>query len=82
MTELTKKQAESARKIVDVLLERSKQMGEKERIRYVYNNAIDDAADFAKDMASTNPMRAITLEAISREIRKWMTIPSSQEKAL
>ena len=78
MSKLTVDQVQSALKIPTVLLERSESMSDIERIRYVYNMAIDDAANFAMDMAKTNPQQRTTLESISAEIRNWMTIPEEQ----
>lgn len=38
-------------------------------IRYVYNEAIDDAAKYASNLAPHNPMYASTLYAVAKEIR-------------
>jgi hypothetical protein len=78
MMGLTPEQIQSAMKIPEVLLVQSDGMDEIERIRFVYNNAIDDAANFASDMADTNPQYHLALKLVSDEIRKWMTIPDGQ----
>ncbi len=61
-------------RIIPVLRTRSAGMSEDDRILYIYNEAIDDAANFARDMGNTNPQHRLEFEALSREIRKWLTI--------
>jgi len=79
MIDLTAEQNKSANKILDVLIKRTTGMDDKERTRYIYNSAIDDASHFASDMAVTNPQHRLEFESLSREIRKWMTIPREDQ---
>ena len=73
---LTPAQIKSARKIPDVLVHRSKQMSEYERARYIYNEAISDAAEFLKVLSEKNPMSRGTLQSAENEIRVWLIIPT------
>jgi hypothetical protein len=41
----------------------------------VYNEAIDDAANFVRHLAAFNPAHAATLLAAQDEIRKWLPLP-------
>ena len=73
---LTPEQIKSARKIPDVLVHRTKQMSEYERARYIYNEAISDAAEFLKTLSEKNPMSRATLQSAENEIRAWLIIPA------
>ncbi len=75
MSEPTLQQLQDARKIIDVLIERSTDKDDWERTRYVYNNAIEDAANFLMDLIPHNPLNASALNAATNEIRKWLFIP-------
>lgn len=78
--ELTSDQLQSAMKIPEILGERYKDAPRPELIRIIYNEAIDDAANFVRDLAPHNPEERLTLEAAGREIRKWMTIPKKEQR--
>ena len=76
MGELTEEQRKSAMKIPGKLAERYEAAPrEGGLVRFVYNEAIDDAANFLRDLATHNPERRLTLEAAERDIRFWLTIP-------
>ena len=73
---LTPAQIKSARKIPGVLVHRSKQVSEYEQARYIYNEAISDAAEFLKVLSEKNPMSRSTLQTAVNEIRAWLIIPT------
>ena len=66
--------AEDSWPIIARLLERSQHMTPKEMVKMVYNEAIDDAANFARDLAPHNPLLALTLRAVERELRYWLVL--------
>lgn len=66
---------ESAKAIPGVLAERYKDAERVEFARLIYNEAIDDAVNFLKDIAPKNPEKRPTLEAAFRVIGAWLTIP-------
>ena len=66
--------AKAADQIVLTLKARSAGMTDLERIRFVYNEAIDDAANFAKNMARTNPQHAVAFRSLEAELRHWLTL--------
>ena len=76
---LTPEQIKSARNIPVVLVHRSKQMSEYERARYIYNEAISDAADFINTLSEKNPSVCATLQSAKNEIRAWLIIPTQGE---
>lgn len=53
--------------ILEVLQSQTENMSEVDRIRHVYNEAIDDAANFLRDLAPQNPMHAATLLSAEKE---------------
>lgn len=63
--------------IVTALVDRSSGMSESERVRYVYNQAVDDAANFLRDLAPHNPMQATVLLSAERELRR-LTLSKEQ----
>ena len=76
---LTPEQIKSARKIPDVLVHRTKQMSEYERARYIYNEAISDAAEFLETLSKKNPSSSGILRQAERQIRTWLIIPTEGE---
>jgi len=60
--------------IIRVLLERANGKIGEDLVRFVYNEAIDDAATFARSLASHNPAHAITLVAVEAELRHWLVL--------
>jgi len=64
----------AANGIILALKERSGGMTELEQIRYVYNEAVDDAANFVKNMAKTNPQHAVAFRSLEAELRHWLTL--------
>lgn len=56
--------------ILTVLQSDTASMSEADRIRHVYNEAIDDAANFLRDLAPHNPMQAATLLSAEQEVRR------------
>jgi hypothetical protein len=60
--------------IVRVLLERADGKTGEDLVRFVYNEAIDDAASFARNLAPHNPAHAITLVAVEAELRHWLVL--------
>ena len=63
--------------IIRVLKARTERVSEEERIRLVYNEAIDDAANFLRDLAPHNAMQAGTLLSAEREVRR-LTLEESK----
>lgn len=55
--------------ITDLLRVKTSNLESDDLIIYVYNEAIDDAAKYASDLAPHNPMYASTLYAVANEIR-------------
>lgn len=61
--------------IINALIKRSDVFDTHEEIiKFVYNNAIDDAANFARDMAKSNPQHTLAFQALEKEIRHWLTL--------
>jgi hypothetical protein len=60
--------------IIEALLLRSREMSSAEVVKMVYNEAIDDAANFARDLAPHNPLQSTTLLAVERELRHWLVL--------
>jgi hypothetical protein len=60
--------------IVRVLLERANGKTGEDLVRFVYNEAIDDAANFAQDLVPHNPMQSSTLLAVGQELRHWLVL--------
>ena len=60
--------------IVRVLLERADGKTGEDLVRFVYNQAIDDAANFAQDLVPHNPTQAGTLRAVGQELRHWLVL--------
>jgi hypothetical protein len=60
--------------IVRVLLERADGKTGEDLVRFVYNQAIDDAANFAQDLVPHNPAQAGTLRAVGQELRHWLVL--------
>ena len=56
--------------IVGVLAQRSVGMSEQERIRYVYNEAVDDAANFLRDLVKHNPDCGLCLMRAYKSVRQ------------
>jgi hypothetical protein len=71
----TPEQLQEATKIPHIILERAKHLNGVELVRFVYNEAIDDAANFARDLAAHNPEQSLCLKAAGHSIRKWLMIP-------
>lgn len=59
----------ASKNIISALQERSSELEGDALIIYIYNQAIDDAAKFAADLAPHNPMASSTLYAVSKQIR-------------
>lgn len=66
--------------IVQVLKKQTAAMSEEDRILHVYNEAIDDAANFLRDLAPHNPMQATTLLSAEREVRR-LALAGPEEQA-
>jgi len=64
----------AANGIILALKTRSGGMTELEQIRFVYNEAIDDAANFTQNMAKTNPQHAVAFRSLEAELRHWLTL--------
>lgn len=60
--------------ILDVLVQRSVGMSEQERIRYVYNEGVDDAANFLRDLVKHNPDCAVCLMRAEKSIRETLPL--------
>lgn len=72
----TPKDLESAKDIPAVLAARyGDTMPLVDFTRLIYNHAIDDAANFLRDLAPQNPGQRLSLEAAEKSIRAWLTIP-------
>lgn len=76
----TKEQLQTATKIPDVLERRFKGKERNELVRLVYNEAIEDAAIFLKDLAPHNPAQSSTLLGAEQEVRAWLVIPEKDGK--
>lgn len=72
--ELKERKREESAFIITVLLAESAGMTEAERVRHIYNEAIDDAANFVRDMAPLNPMFAMCLKASENSIREFLPL--------
>jgi len=64
--------------IVDALNVRSMSMEHDERIRYVYNNAIEDAVDFVRTIGVKNPDVRLACMRLEREMREWLPLRSEE----
>lgn len=71
----TDEQLNSAMKIPLTLEKRLYGITGPELIRRVYNEAIDDASNFLRDIAQKNPAYRLAIEAAGREVRTWLIIP-------
>ena len=60
--------------VVQALLDRGAGKSPEDLVRYVYYEAIDDAANFARDLAPHNPLQASTLRAVETELRHWLCL--------
>lgn len=76
----TKEELQLATKIPDVLERRFKGKERNDLIRLVYNEAIDDAANFLKDLAPHNSAQSSTLLGAEQEVRAWLVIPEKDGK--
>jgi len=72
--EPTSEDLEGAMRIPEVLAIRFANLSGAELVRKVYNEAIEDAANFVRDLAPFNPDKQSTLLAAAGEIRTWLTI--------
>lgn len=64
----------ASKKIVGALRERTSELEGDDLIRFVYNQAIDDASKYASDLAPRNPMSSSTLYAVAKEIRETLPL--------
>lgn len=56
--------------IIGVLSDQTASMSPQDRIRHVYNEAIDDAANFLRDLAPHNPMQSAVLLRAEQQVRR------------
>ena len=70
----------TAEGITAVLKERSKDLTEDERIRYIYNEAMDDAINFMAELGKRNPTLLVTCMALEREMREWLPLREGTTK--
>lgn len=64
----------ASKNIINALRKMTEDLEGDDLIRYVYNKAIEDAANFAVDVAPRNPMASSTLYAIANEIREKLPL--------
>ncbi len=65
---------ETCQKIVYALETGSSELAEKDRIPYVYNMAMDDAAEFVKVLAEKNPAERLAFQRLEAEMRRWLPL--------
>lgn len=65
---------EASEKIMNALAVRSMGMEPLDKIQYVYNEAIDDVSNFINDLVKQNPGNSMILRALSRDIRRLLTL--------
>jgi hypothetical protein len=61
--------------IAQVLETQSAAMESRERIRFVYNEAVDDAANFLRDLVAYNPDCAACLLRAAQSLRESLPLP-------
>ncbi|NGX43708.1 MAG: hypothetical protein K940chlam7_02008 [Chlamydiae bacterium] len=64
----------ASEKIIGVLRNRSYDKKGDDLIRYIYNEAIDDAANFIRDLAPKIPPKANTFYLAEKAIRHWLRL--------
>lgn len=74
MTTTTIDFEKASQKIIRVLRNRSDGKEGEELIRYIYNQAVDDAANFLHDLAPQNPMQSSALLGAEKEVRHWLRL--------
>ncbi len=70
----------TSKRIVAALNVRSMGMEHDERIRFVYNNAIEDAVNFVHAMGLKNSDNQLACMRLEREMKEWL--PLRFEEAL
>jgi hypothetical protein len=61
--------------IIATLKDRSSHLDELDNvIKYIYNEAIDDAANFTRDMANSNPRQRVAYVSLEKELRHWLRL--------
>lgn len=65
---------DASKNIVAVLKLKITGMEQDARIRFIYNEATDDAINFVDDMAKSNPQHRMAYVALAKELRHWLPL--------
>lgn len=66
----------ASKKIVHALerFANNKNLEGDDRIRFIYNNAIEDAISFVRDMGNSNPDIRLACMRLENEMREWLPL--------